>query len=243
MRAPDVGSPPALVVQDLHAWYGESHVLHGVDMTVSQGECVALLGRNGAGRTTTLRAVFGLVGRRSGVVRVNGRDTEGRHTFEIARFGVAYCPEHRGIFSNLSCEENLLLPPTHAEGADRSMSLEQIYDMFPNLRTRRRARGSVLSGGEKQMLALARILRGGARLLLLDEISEGLAPQIVDQLKEAISELARKGYTILLVEQNLSFASELCDRMFFMEQGKIINEISRDELDSEMEQITRLLSI
>ncbi len=216
-----------LSVSQLHAHYGESHVLHGVDFTVREGEVVTLLGRNGAGRTTTLRAILGLTDRRSGSVRFRGRETIALPTHRIAALGLGYCPEERGIFSSLSCEENLTLLPVLAAGG---MSLDEIYALFPNLRERRGSPGTRLSGGEQQMLALARILRTGARVLLLDEISEGLAPVIVQALANAITELRRRNYTIVLVEQNLRFAAPLADRHLLMEHGRIVADIPRGQV-------------
>jgi branched-chain amino acid transport system ATP-binding protein len=230
---------PALAVRGLHAWYGESHVLQGVNFEVRSGEVVTLLGRNGAGRTTTLRALLGLTGRRSGSIRV---ETTGLSTHRIARLGVGYCPEERGIFASLSCEENLLLPPLF-KGSDAGLSLDEIYRLFPNLEERKHSPGMALSGGEQQMLALARILRTGARLLLLDEISEGLAPVIVDTLGQAIRELRRRGYTILLVEQNFHFSAALSDRLLFMESGRIIDTLTPDQLDDNADKVARMLSV
>tara|TARA_A100001391_G_scaffold160_1_gene296 strand:- start:6990 stop:7706 length:717 start_codon:yes stop_codon:yes gene_type:complete len=231
-----------LALDNLQAWYGESHVLQGVTFRVQAGEAVTLLGRNGAGRTTTLRAILGLTGRRSGSVRLFGRETVGLPTHRIARLGVGYCPEERGIFASLSCEENLRLPP-RLSGDDAGLSLEEIYSLFPNLAERRHSPGMALSGGEQQMLALARILRTGARLLLLDEISEGLAPVIVDTLGEAIHALRERGYTIVLVEQNLHFAAGLCDRLLFMEHGHIIESLTPAQLDDQADRVARLLSV
>jgi len=202
-----------LEVAGLHGWYGESHVLHGVDFHVDEGEVVTLLGRNGAGRTSTLRAILGLIGSRKGSIKVHGVETSGLATHRIARMGIGYCPEERGIFSSLSAEENLMLPPALADGG---MSVEQIYAMFPNLKERAASQGTRLSGGEQQMLAVARILRTGARLLLLDEISEGLAPVIVQKLGEVVKSLRERGYTIVMVEQNFRFASPLADRFLVM---------------------------
>jgi branched-chain amino acid transport system ATP-binding protein len=216
-----------LRVTGLHAFYGESHILHGLDFDVRRGECVSLLGRNGAGRTTTLRAILGLTGRRTGSVMINGREAIGLPPHRIARLGVGYCPEERGIYASLSCEENLLLPPRVGSGG---MALEAIYDMFPQLRERRRSQGSRLSGGEQQMLALARILHSGARLLLLDEISEGLAPVIVKKLAEVIRSLKTSDYTIVLVEQNFHFAAPLADRSYVIEHGRVAAEIARHEI-------------
>ncbi|MGB0538319.1 MAG: ABC transporter ATP-binding protein [Alloalcanivorax venustensis] len=233
----------ALAVRDLHAWYGESHVLQGVDFHVQHGEVVTLLGRNGAGRTTTLRALLGLTGRRSGSIRVFDEEVIGLSTHRIARLGVGYCPEERGIFASLSCEENLLLPPVTRTDGGMAMSLDEIYAMFPNLKERAHSPGMALSGGEQQMLALARILRTGARLLLLDEISEGLAPVIVDTLGQAIQELRRRGYTILLVEQNFHFSAALSDRLLFMESGRIIDTLTPDQLDDNADEVARMLSV
>ena len=217
-----------LRVTDLHAFYGESHILHGMDFRVNRGEVVTLLGRNGAGRTTALKAILGLVSKRSGSVMVNGRETVEWSPHRVARLGVGYCPEERGIFASLSAEENLLLPPRlTSEG----MGVEEIYTMFPNLRERRRSQGTRLSGGEQQMLAMARILRTGARLLLLDEISEGLAPVIVKKLSQVIRQLKEKGFTIVLVEQNFRFAAPLADRMYVVERGRIAVEINRHEVE------------
>jgi len=216
-----------LRIDNLQAWYGESHVLHGVNLSVNEGEVVSLLGRNGAGRTTTLRAILGLTGRRTGSVRIAGQESIRMAPHRIARLGVGYCPEERGIFASLSAQENLLLPPPVGQGG---MSLPEIYDMFPNLKERATSPGTRLSGGEQQMLAVARILRTGARLLLLDEISEGLAPVIVQKLAETIRTLKSRGYTIVLVEQNFRFAALLADRFYIMEHGKIVREFAQHEL-------------
>jgi branched-chain amino acid transport system ATP-binding protein len=229
-----------LRVTDLHAFYGESHILHGVDFSVNQGELVTLLGRNGAGRTTTLKSILGLVGRRTGSVMVNGTETSKLATHKIAHLGIGYCPEERGIFSSLSCEENLMLPPAVASGG---MSVEEIYDMFPNLKERRNSPGMRLSGGEQQMLALARILRTGAKLLLLDEITEGLAPVIVQSLGRVIKMLKEKGYTIILVEQNFRFAAPLADRHYVMEHGRIAEMIRKDELEAKMDTLHEYLGV
>ncbi len=219
-----------LRVSNLHAWYGESHVLHGMDFTVRKGEVVTLLGRNGAGRTSTLRAILGLVGQRSGSIVVNGVETVKLPTYRIAHLGVGYCPEDRAIFSSLSVEENLVLPPAIAKGG---MSVAEIYEMFPNLRERRAtAQGTKLSGGEQQMLAMARILRTGANLLLLDEITEGLAPVIVQALGRAIVKLKQRGFTIVLVEQNFRFAAPLADRHYVVEHGKVAQSLTAAELPS-----------
>ena len=216
-----------LRISDLHAFYGESHVLHGMDFTVRRGECISLLGRNGAGRTTTLRAILGLTGRRTGSIMLNGHEVIRLPSHRIAQLGVGYCPEERGIYASLSCEENLLLPPQVGSGG---LGLDDLYDMFPNLAERRNSPGSRLSGGEQQMLAMARILRTGARLLLLDEVSEGLAPVIVQKLGEVIRMLKQRDYTIILVEQNFRFAAPLADRMFIVEHGQVMEEIAQNEI-------------
>ena len=229
-----------LEVSGLHAWYGESHVLHGVDFHVDEGEVVTLLGRNGAGRTSTLRAIMGLTGSRKGSVKVRGTEVIGWPTHRIARLGIGYCPEERGIFSSLSAEENLLLPPTLAVGG---MSVEQIYAMFPNLKERAASQGTRLSGGEQQMLAVARILRTGAKLLLLDEISEGLAPVIVQKLAEMVVALRRQGYTIVMVEQNFRFAAPLADRFLVMEHGQVIQQFSQAELPSRLDRLHEMLGV
>ena len=219
-----------LRVSDLNAWYGESHVLHGMSFSVRKGEVVTLLGRNGAGRTSTLKSIMGLVGRRAGSIVVNGRETIDLPTYKIAHLGVGYCPEERGIFSSLSVEENLTLPPEIAKGG---MSVEEIFEMFPNLRERRAtAQGTKLSGGEQQMLAMARILRTGARILLLDEITEGLAPVIVQALGRVIVKLKQRGFTIVLVEQNFRFAAPLADRHYVVEHGRVAEAFSAAELPS-----------
>ena len=233
---------PALEIKDLQAWYGESHVLHGVNMVVQPGEVVTLLGRNGAGRTTTMRAILGLAGSRKGSVKIYGTETIDRPTYRIAHLGVGYCPEERGIFSSLSCEENLMLPP-QLKGADKGMSVEEIYAMFPNLAERRHSQGTRLSGGEQQMLAVARILRTGAKLLLLDEISEGLAPVIVQTLARMIVTLRERGYTIVMVEQNFRFAAPLADRFYVMEHGRMVEEFSAAQLDAKMPVLTELLGV
>ncbi|TCO80982.1 amino acid/amide ABC transporter ATP-binding protein 2 (HAAT family) [Plasticicumulans lactativorans] len=227
-----------LHVEDLHAFYGESHILHGIDLRVNRGELVTLLGRNGAGKTTTLRAILGLTGRRTGRISLNGRDIIGWPTHRIAHLGVGYCPEERGIFASLSVEENLLLPPAVRSGG---MGVEEIYAMFPNLAERRRSQGTRLSGGEQQMLAMARILRTGANLLLLDEITEGLAPVIVQKLGEVLTALKAKGYTVILVEQNFRFAAPLADRHYVIEHGRVVDEIARAALPGKMDALhTRL---
>ena len=232
----------ALEIKDLQAWYGESHVLHGVNMVVQPGEVVTLLGRNGAGRTTTMRAILGLTGSRKGSVKIYGTETIDRPTYRIAHLGVGYCPEERGIFSSLSCEENLMLPP-QLKGADKGMSVEEIYAMFPNLAERKNSQGTRLSGGEQQMLAVARILRTGAKLLLLDEISEGLAPVIVQALARMITTLRAKGYTVVMVEQNFRFAAPLADRFYVMEHGRIVERFEASELQAKMPVLNQLLGV
>ena len=229
-----------LEVSKLQGWYGESHVLHGVDFHVDEGEVVTLLGRNGAGRTSTLRSIMGLIGRRSGSIKVKGQETVGMAPHRIARLGLGYCPEERGIFSSLSAEENLLLPPTLGPGG---MSVEQIYAMFPNLKERAASQGTRLSGGEQQMLAVARILRTGARLLLLDEISEGLAPVIVQKLGEVVRALRQQGFTIVMVEQNFRFAAPLADRFMVMEHGQVIQQFTQSELPARMDRLHEYLGV
>ncbi|MTW11930.1 ATP-binding cassette domain-containing protein [Pseudoduganella eburnea] len=231
----------ALEISQLRAWYGESHILHDVNLTVKPGEVVTLLGRNGAGRTTTLRAIMGLTGTRKGSIRINGQEAIGLPTHKVAHLGVGYCPEERGIFASLTTEENLLLPPALKTG--QGMSVEEIYEMFPNLKERRNSQGTRLSGGEQQMLAVARILRTGARLLLLDEISEGLAPVIVQGLARMIRALKAKGYTIVMVEQNFRFAAPLADRFYVMEHGRIVESFASSELDARMPVLTELLGV
>ena len=233
---------PALEISQLQTWYGESHILHDVNLKVQQGEVVTLLGRNGAGRTTTLRAIMGLTGARTGSIKVNGVEAIGLPTHKIAHLGIGYCPEERGIFSSLSAEENLMLPPTLASG-QKGMSVQEIYAMFPNLQERRHSQGTRLSGGEQQMLAVARILRTGARLLLLDEISEGLAPVIVQGLARMITTLKAKGYTIVMVEQNFRFAAPLADRFYVMEHGQIVETFAASELEAKMPVLTELLGV
>ncbi len=233
----------ALEISDLHAWYGESHVLHGINLHVNQGEVVTLLGRNGAGRTTTLRAILGLTGSRKGSIRIQGTESIDLPTYRIAHLGIGYCPEERGIFAGLSCEENLLLPPIVGDSLGGGMSLTEIYDMFPNLEERKHSPGTRLSGGEQQMLAVARILRTGANLLLLDEISEGLAPVIVQALARMISALKAKGYTIVMVEQNFHFAAPLADRFYVIEHGQVVEEFASEELESKQDTLNTLLGV
>lgn len=234
------GPDPALCVTGLHAYYGESHVLHGIDVEVRRGEVVSLLGRNGAGRSTTLKAVMGLMDRCSGSVRIDGTEVIGWPPHRIARLKVGYCPEERGIFSSLSAEENLLLPPVVGDGG---MSVGEIYEMFPNLATRRRSQGTRLSGGEQQMLALARVLCTGARLLLLDEITEGLAPVIVQALGRAIQTLKARGLTIVVVEQNFRFVEALADRHYVIEQGRVAECVAAAELQAQAGLLERYLSV
>jgi len=231
-----------LRVRDLHAYYGESHVLHGLDLDVAEGEVVTLLGRNGSGRTSTLKSVLGLVGRRTGSVRVNGRETVTLPPHRIARMGIGigYCPEERGIFASLSTEENLLLLPRLGR---EGMTVEELYRMFPNLAERRKSQGTKLSGGEQQMLAMARILRAGARLLLLDEITEGLAPVIVQTLGKVVRELKERGYTMVLVEQNFRFAAPLADRHYLLEHGRVVDMIDKGQLAGRMDSVQRFLGV
>ena len=229
-----------LRIQDLHAFYGESHALHGIDLTVYRGELVTLLGRNGSGRTTTLRSIVGLIGQRTGSIVLKGQEIIKATPHAIAHLGVGYCPEERGIFASLNFEENLMLPPTVAPGG---MSVEELYEMFPNLAERRKSQGTRLSGGEQQMLAMARILRTGANVLLLDEITEGLAPVIVDKLGDVLIELKRRGYTIVLVEQNFRFAAPLADRHFIMDHGHVAAVIHRDELEEKQHVFDEYLSV
>jgi len=234
------GGNEKLRISDLHAFYGESHILHGIDMHVMQGELVTLLGRNGSGRSTTLRSIMNMVGRRTGSINVNGRETIDLPAHKIAHLGVGFCPEERGIFSSLNVEENLMLPPTvRSDG----MSVEEIYELFPNLYERRTSQGTRLSGGEQQMLALARILRSGANILLLDEITEGLAPVIVQKLGEVLTQLKERGLTILLVEQNFRFAAPIADRHYVMEHGHIVEEVHKHELTAKTELLNTYLGV
>ncbi len=232
----------ALEIKNLHAWYGESHILHGVDLHVGKGEVVTLLGRNGAGRTTTMRSILGLTGARKGSIRVDGKETIDLATHRIAHLGIGYCPEERGIFASLSCEENLMLPPRVSTNGS-GMSVDEIYGMFPNLKERAKSQGSRLSGGEQQMLAVARILRTGAHLLLLDEISEGLAPVIVSKLAEMIRTLKARGYTIVMVEQNFRFAAPLADRFYVMEHGTIVESFAASQLRAKEATLHELLGV
>ena len=229
-----------LKVENLQAWYGESHVLHGVGFEIGRGELVTLLGRNGAGKTTTLRSIMGIVGKRTGAVKFEGQETVGRPSDAIARLGLAYCPEERGIFSSLNVEENLLLPPVVKPGG---MSLEEIYTLFPNLKERRRSQGTKLSGGEQQMLAIGRILRTGATLLLLDEPTEGLAPVIVQRIGEIIRQLKSRGFTILLVEQNFHFAATVADRHYVMEDGRVVDTVASADVKASIGKLQQYLGV
>ncbi len=229
-----------LRVSDLHAYYGESHILHGMEFGVRPGECVTLLGRNGSGRTTTLKAILGLVGRRTGSVVMNGHETIAMQPHRIVHLGIGYCPEERGIFSSLSAEENLTLLPKVGAGG---MSLDEIYAMFPNLKERRASQGTRLSGGEQQMLAIARILRVGARLLLLDEITEGLAPVIVQALGRVVTQLKERGFTLILVEQNFRFAAPLADRHYVVEHGRIVDLVEKRDLEASIGKLHRYLGV
>jgi branched-chain amino acid transport system ATP-binding protein len=232
--------PPLLAVAGLQAWYGESHILHGVTFDVRAGEVVTLLGRNGAGKTTTLKAIMGMVANRTGSVRFEGRELVGRSSDDIARAGIAICPEERGIFSSLNVEENLLLPPQVKPGG---LSLDAIFELFPNVKERLHSQGTKLSGGEQQMLAIGRILRTGARLLLLDEPTEGLAPVIIQHIGRTIRTLKQKGFTILLVEQNFRFAATVADRYNVMEHGRIIDRFTNSELDANVEKLHDYLGV
>lgn len=230
----------ALEVKNLQSWYGESHILHGINFTVNDGEIVTLLGRNGAGRSTTLKSILGLTDRRTGVVNIYGSDVITLPPHKIAQLGIGFCPEERGIFASLSAEENLFLPPEIAAGG---MKLDEIYEMFPNLYERRHSPGSRLSGGEQQMLAIARILRTGAKLLLLDEITEGLAPVIVQKLGEVVAKLRASGFTIVLVEQNFHFAAPLADRHYIVDHGKIVEVVQREELVEKTALLNKYLGV
>ncbi len=244
---PETGSLDAMLrqkellrVEDLHAWYGESHILHGMNFAVGEGEVVTLLGRNGVGRTTTLKAIMGVIPQRRGSVRLEGQELIGLPSNHVARRGIAWCPEERGIFASLSVEENLLLPPVVQPGG---MSVEEIYRIFPNLAERRKSQGTKLSGGEQQMLAIGRILRTGAKLLLLDEPTEGLAPVIVQQIGAVIRTLKHKGFTILLVEQNFRFAATLADRHYVVEHGQVIDMIPNDRLEANIGKLHEYLGV
>lgn len=234
------GTAPLLRIRNLQAWYGESHILHGIDLDVAPGECITLLGRNGSGRSSTLKSIMGLVGRRTGEITFSGIDLTTLSPHRIARLGIGYCPEERAIFASLTAEENLLLPPVTG---DQPMSMAEIYGMFPNLEERRNSPGTKLSGGEQQMLAIARILRTGARLLLLDEITEGLAPVIVRKLGEVVTELKRRGFTIIMVEQNFRFAAPLADRHYVLEHGNVIATITAAQLPSRIDWLHQTLGV
>ena len=237
---PSASAGPLLAVRELNAWYGESHVLHGVDFDVAAGEVVTLLGRNGAGKTTTLKSIMGVVPRREGSIAFEGREIGSLASNRIARQGIAWCPEERGIFASLDVEENLLLPPTVRPGG---LSVEQIFELFPNLKERLASQGTKLSGGEQQMLAIGRILRTGARLLLLDEPTEGLAPVIVQQIGHTIGRLKAQGFTILLVEQNFRFAATVADRHYVMDHGRVVDMIPNSELDANMQKLHDYLGV
>jgi branched-chain amino acid transport system ATP-binding protein len=234
------GSKEVLRLEGLNGFYGESHVLHGVDLDVREGEVVTLLGRNGAGKTTTLKAIMGILGQRSGSIRFAGHELIGLPSERIARLGLAYCPEERGIFASLDVEENLLLPPVVSSGG---MALDEIYRLFPNHKERLRSQGTRLSGGEQQMLAIARILRTGATLLLLDEATEGLAPVIVQQIGNVVRQLKSRGFTVLLVEQNFYFASTVADRHYLMEHGRVVDMIDNAKLDDNMDKLHEYLGV
>ena len=233
-------SAPLLKVRELQAWYGESHVIHGVDFDVAPGEVVTLLGRNGAGKTTTLKSIMGVINKRKGSVVMEGRETISLPSRAIARLGIGFVPEERGIFSSLSVQENLMLPPKVRDGG---LPLDRIFRLFPNLKERLRSQGTKLSGGEQQMLAIARILRTGAHLLLLDEPTEGLAPVIIEQIGRTIAELKQEGYTIILVEQNFRFARTVADRHYVVEQGKIVDMLPNAELDANIDKLHRYLGV
>ena len=237
----DATRKPLLAVENLQAWYGESHILHGVNIEVHAGEVVTLLGRNGAGKTTTLKSIMGMVANRTGSVRYDGQETIRMESNQIARLGIAFCPEERGIFASLDVKENLLLPPEVKPGG---LSLDSIFELFPNLKERLgSSQGTKLSGGEQQMLAIGRILRTGARLLLLDEPTEGLAPVIIQQIGKTIRTLKQQGFTILLVEQNFRFASTVADRYYVMEHGRIIDRLANSELESKLDQLHEYLGV
>jgi branched-chain amino acid transport system ATP-binding protein len=231
---------PVLSVENLQAWYGESHILHGIDFKVNAGEVVTLLGRNGAGKTTTLKSVMGIIGKRTGSIRFDSQDITRASSDKIARMGVAFCPEERGIFASLDVRENLLLPPIVRSGG---LTLDQIFDLFPNLKERLNSQGTKLSGGEQQMLAIARILRTGARFLMLDEPTEGLAPVIIQQIGHTIARLKKEGFTILLVEQNFRFAATVADRYYIVEHGKIIDGFANSELQANMDKLHTYLGV
>ena len=234
------GTAPLLAVEDLHAWYGESHILHGVNFEIRPGEVVTLLGRNGAGKTTTMKSIMGIVGKRTGSITFGGVETITLASNRIARLGLAFCPEERGIFASLNVQENLTLPPVVREGG---LGLDRIFELFPNLQERLKSQGTKLSGGEQQMLAIGRILRTGARLLLLDEPTEGLAPVIVQQIGRIVRELKQLGFTILLVEQNFRFGATVADRHYLMEHGRVVDMIPNSELDRNMAKLHEYLGV
>ena len=238
--AAKVGTAPLLKVRGLQAWYGESHVIHGIDIDVAPGEVVTLLGRNGAGKTTTLKSIMGVINKRTGSVVMEGKETISLPSRAIARLGIGFVPEERGIFASLSVQENLMLPPKVSDGG---MPLDRIFRLFPNLKERLRSQGTKLSGGEQQMLAIARILRTGAHLLLLDEPTEGLAPVIIEQIGRTIAELKQEGYTIILVEQNFRFARTVADRHYVVEQGKVVDMLPNAELDANIDKLDRYLGV
>jgi branched-chain amino acid transport system ATP-binding protein len=238
--APSSSGAPILAVENLEAWYGESHILHGINFQVNPGEVVTLLGRNGAGKTTTLKSVMGIIGKRTGSIRFNNQEIIRASSDKIARQGIAFCPEERGIFASLDVRENLMLPPIVRSGG---LSLDQIFDLFPNLKERLNSQGTKLSGGEQQMLAIARILRTGARFLMLDEPTEGLAPVIIQQIGHTIARLKSEGFTILLVEQNFRFAATVADRFFIVEHGKIIDGFASAELQANMTKLHTYLGV
>src|SRR6187551_3643759 len=240
MAAAQTAGAEILSVADLEAWYGESHILHGINFNVKAGEVVTLLGRNGAGKTTTLKSIMGIIGKRTGSVKFNNQDIIRTTSDKIARMGIAFCPEERGIFSSLDVRENLLLPPVVRAGG---LPLEQIFDLFPNLKERLNSQGTKLSGGEQQMLAIARILRTGARFLMLDEPTEGLAPVIIQQIGHTIARLKSEGFTILLVEQNFRFASTVADRYYIVEHGKVIDGFANSELSANMDKLHTYLGV
>ena len=239
-RAPAANAATVLTVRGLQAWYNESHILHGVDLDVREGELVTLLGRNGAGKTTTLKSIMGIIGKRKGSVRFNNQELIRTASDRIARMGIAFCPEERGIFASLDVRENLLLPPVVRQGG---LSLDQIFELFPNLKERLRSQGTKLSGGEQQMLAIGRILRTGARLLLLDEPTEGLAPVIIQQIGRTIRTLKEQGFTIVLVEQNFHFAATVADRYYVMEHGRVVEGFAQRELDANREKLHEYLGV
>jgi branched-chain amino acid transport system ATP-binding protein len=238
--APSAAAEQVLVVQNLEAWYGESHILHGVNFSVTAGEVVTLLGRNGAGKTTTLKSIMGIIGKRTGSVRFGDAEIIRATSDRIARMGIAFCPEERGIFASLDVRENLLLPPTVRSGG---LSLDQIFELFPNLKERLKSQGTKLSGGEQQMLAIARILRTGATFLMLDEPTEGLAPVIIQQIGHTIARLKKQGFTILLVEQNFRFAATVADRYYIVEHGKIIDGFANADLQANMDKLHTYLGV